>query len=381
MPLKWIQIVLICLTAASTGYCAACIIAAWRFSRRPKVPSAPNPPPASILVPLCGADFEAYENYASLCHQDYPSFQIIFGVADPRDSSIPVVEKLMEDFPGVDIELVVSSNSLGANLKVTNLNNMLPHAKHQVIVLLDSDIRVGPDYLSTIISELGEESVALVTCLYRAGKAPNLPARMLAAGITTEFAPGVLVAWLLGTISFAFGATIAVTREKLEAIGGFPAIADHLADDYMLGLLITRLGHEVRLSSCIVEILIPPLSFGGMFKLQVRWARAIRACRPWGHLGSLITHGTPLALLCTLVHGGSPGTLALLGLVVACRMAVSWIVGVGCLGDGILRKNLWLLPVRDCLGFSVWLMGQFGRRVEWRGRTYRLIQGGKMEPV
>src|SRR5208283_2094964 len=181
-------------------------------------------PPVSILIPLCGADFRAYQNYASLCRQDYPEFEIVFGVGDSRDSSLPVIARLRADFPHVPVQLVISANEIGPNPKVNTLNNMLLQARHETLLMLDSDIRVGPDFIKVITSEL-PHSGGLVTCLYRAGDAPGIPSKLEAAGISSEFAPGVLVAHMAGGISFAFGAAIALTKKTIETIGGLKALA------------------------------------------------------------------------------------------------------------------------------------------------------------
>ena len=255
-----------------------------------------------------------------------------------EDSSIPVIRKLIADCPTNDIALVIDPGVIGQNPKVNNLNNMLKEAKHELLVLVDSDIRVDAAYLATVVSELAEAPVGMVTCLYRAGKAPNMAARIEAVGITAEFAPSVLVAWLVEGISFALGATIATTRRSLEAIGGFQAIADYLADDFMLGKLMSQAGFEVRLSSHIVEIVLPPTSFKSMMKHQIRWARGIRACRPWGHLGAVVTHGTPLALLLLLASHGSAFSLAVLTATLLARLAVVYCVAIRRLGDRLLAK-------------------------------------------
>jgi ceramide glucosyltransferase len=369
------------LCAGSIGYYVTCILAAQRFFSRPPVSRRPEPSPASIMIPLCGKDFEAYENYASFCRQDYPNYQIVFGVNHEADTSIPVIRKLMADFPERDIALVIDAGSIGENPKVNNLNNMLKRAKHGVIVLVDSDIRVAADYLATIVSELSDEGVGLVTCLYRAGEAPNLAAKLEAVGITGEFAPSVFVAWLMEGLSFAFGATIATTKTKLQAIGGFPAIADYLADDFMLGKLISQAGYEIKLSSHIVEIILPPTTLRSMMKHQTRWARGIRACRPWGYFGSIVTHGTPLALLLVLASKASALSLAILTVTLLTRLAVNFTVGNRRLGDKLLQKNLWLTPLRDILGALFWLLGQTGKSVDWRGQTFKLVKDGKIVPL
>ena len=184
----------------------------------------------------------AYESYAALCCQDYADYQLVFGVCDPCDTAIPIVRQLMTNFPERDIALVVCADTFGTNPKVSNLHNMLRCVKYEQIVIVDSDIRVGRDYLRTIIPWLNDTRVGLVTCLYRAAQAPDLATRLEAIGITAEFAPGVLSAWLLEGMHFALGSTMATTKTVLKAIGGLQAIGDHLADDFMLGYLIAKAG-------------------------------------------------------------------------------------------------------------------------------------------
>jgi ceramide glucosyltransferase len=373
-----ITITLTFLSMASICYYLACIFAARRFFSRPPV-GKPSPlPPASIMIPLYSKDFEAYENYVSFCLQNYADYQIIFGVQDEDDSSIPVIQRLIAEFPAKDITLVIDAGVIGQNPKVNNLNNMLKAAKHEVIVLVDSDIRVVADYLTSVVSELAEERVGLVTCLYRAGKAPNFGAKLVALGITGEFAPGVLVAWFLEGLSFALGATIATTRKHLQGIGGFEAIADYLADDFMLGKLVSQAGYDVRLSSHIVEIVLPPTTLRSMMQHQVRWARTIKASRPWGYFGSIVTHGVLFAMLLALASQGSALGLAILAMTLFTRVVMNYTVAIQRLDDHLLRQNFWLAPLRDLLGFLFWCLGQMGKTVEWRGRTFKLIEDGKM---
>jgi ceramide glucosyltransferase len=264
---------------------------------------------------------------------------------------------------------------------VNNLQNMLGRAKYGLLVLVDSDIRVGPEYLGRIASEVCAGDTGLVTCLYRAGEAPGFAARLEAVGITGEFAPGVLVAEMTGGASFAFGATIALKRDTLEAIGGFQAIADYLADDYMLGNLAHRAGHAVRLSSCVVETVLAPTDIGAFLLHQIRWARGIRACRPLGHTGLIITNAIVVGLLYTLTCGLSAASILLFAVAAAARMAAAWTVGVWCLGDRLLANSLWLVPVRDFFSFFIWCMALAGKKVEWRGKRYRIAGDGKLAPI
>jgi ceramide glucosyltransferase len=379
MFLESVRVIFGILTAASACYYLVSIIAAEKFFT-----SAPSPPPGeyrpvSILIPLCGEDFRAYQNYASLCRQDYPEFEIVFGVSDSRDSSLPVIARLRADFPHVPIQLVISANEIGPNPKVNTLNNMLPQTRHETLLMLDSDIRVGPDFIKVITSEL-PHSGGLVTCLYRAGDAPGIPSKLEAAGISSEFAPGVLVAHMAGGISFAFGAAIALTKKTIETIGGLKALAPYLADDYMIGNLVRKAGLPVKLSRYVVETVLSRLSIGDFVRHQTRWARGIRACSPWGHTGSLITNGTVLSFLYFALSGFSGFGVFVFASVVALRLAMAWMVGVRRLGDKILRYNLLLVPLRDFFSLFIWSAALFGKRVDWRGRVFRLEENGKLKP-
>ena len=337
-------------------------------------------PPVSIMIPLRGADFGAYQNYASFCEQIYPTFQILFGVQDAADSSVPIVKRLAGDFPQCDIDLVICADAHGQNAKVSNLQNMLARVKHQYIAIVDSDIRVGRDYLQNVIQPLADPKVGLVTCLYRAAEAPDFSARLEAVALTCEAAPGALMARMFEGIKFASGATMATTRARLDEIGGFAALADYLADDFMLGKLISR-RHEVRLSRYVVETVMAPAGFLGMVRHQMRWARSTRRSRPLGYLGLILTYGTALAVLTAIVDRASAASLMLLGATLAIRMAMAWLIGVYWLGDRILLRNLWLVPIRDLLSFVVWLLGLVGRKVEWRGRWFEVTGDGKIVPV
>jgi ceramide glucosyltransferase len=376
-----IKVLLIGCTLAANAYYLLSIVAGFRFFSRPSLLEDGHSLPVTIMVPLYGADFEAYENYARFCRQDYPEYQIVFGVRDSRDSSAPIVEKLIADFPDRDIALVISDSTIGQNLKVSNLQNMLARAKHEQIVIVDSDIRVDRDYLRKVLAPLSDPRVGLVTCLYRAAETPDFAAKLEAVGITAEFAAGVLMAWMLEGVKFALGSTMATTRTRLEAIGGFHALADYLADDFMLGNLIDKDGFEVRLSHHVVETAMQPSGFMGMMRHQMRWARSTRISRPMGYLGVLLTHGTALALLNVAVDRASTFSLILLASTLLVRLTMGWLIGVHWLGDRILKKYFWLVPVRDLLSFLIWCLSWVGKRVEWRGRLFEVQRDGKMVQV
>ena len=376
-----IKLILIICTVAANAYYLLSIVAARKFFSRPDDRESDEKHPVSIMIPLHGADFEAYENYARFCLLDYPEFQIVFGVRNANDTSVPIVRKLMTDFPDRDIALVISDQTIGQNLKISNLQNMLARVKHEQIVIVDSDIRVERDYLRKVLAPLSDPRIGLVTCLYRAAKTSDFGAKLEAVGITGEFASGVLMAWMLEGVKFALGSTMATTRERLAAIGGFPVLADYLADDFMLGNLIASDGYEVKLSQYVVETAMSPIGFWGMMRHQIRWARSTRISRPLGYLGLILTYGTALALLLVAVDGGSIFSLVLLAITLVIRLSMAWLIGVKWLGDGLLRKYLWLVPVRDLLSFLIWCISWVGRRVEWRGRKYEVARDGTMIQV
>ncbi len=321
-----VRLLLVSATCAACAFYVFALVAAVRFFRGKTAVASSMRVPVSLLIPLHGAEVGAYENYAALCCQDYPDYQLVFGVGDPCDTAIPVVHQLMMDFAERDIALVVGPGMLGTNPKVSNLHNMLRCVKYEQIVMIDSDIRVGGDYLSTIVSLLNEARVGLVTCLYKAADAPDWAATLEALGITAEFVPGVLAAWLLEGMTFALGATMATTQTVLQTIGGFPAIGNHLADDFMLGHLIAQAGYEVRLVAS---------------------------------------------------HGATP-SLLLLGTTLSLRLAMAWLIGVQGLHDRVLQKYIWLLPLRDLVGFGMWCLGLVGKHVEWRGQVFEIVDDGKI---
>lgn len=376
-----IKVILIGFTLAANAYYLLSVVAAFRFFSSRKGNEAGKSLPVSIMIPLHGADFNAYDNYARFCRQDYPQYQIVFGVRDAQDSSVPIVKQLIANFPDQDITLSIRDETIGTNRKVSNLHNMLEHVKYEQILIVDSDIRVSRDYLSSVLAPLADERVGLVTCLYRAAETPDFASKLEAVGITAEFAPGVLMAWMLEGVKFALGSTMATTRTRLDAIGGFHAVADYLADDFMLGNLIEKDGFEVRLSDHVVETAMQPAGFMGMMRHQMRWARSTRISRPMGYLGLLLTYGTALALLTVAIDRASTLSLVLLGVTLVVRLTMGWLIGVHWLRDEILKKLFWLVPVRDLLSFGIWCLSWVGKKVEWRGRLFEVARDGRMIQV
>ncbi len=270
-------------------------------------------PPVSILKPLKGTDPDIDESFRSYCRQDYPESEIIFGVSDPDDPAVASVRRLQQEFPDHAIRLVVAPKILGANVKVSNLAQMLAEARYDYLLVNDSDIRVEPDYLRRVIAPLADPAVGMVTCLYRAVPASTLGSRLEALGISTDFCPSVLAARQLeGGIRFGLGSTLAFRRADLERIGGFESFVDFLADDYELGRRIADLGLRVVLSDVVVETHLPAYDLRGFLAHQLRWARGVRDARTAGYIGLVSTYGLMWALLAVIAALGAPWSWAAL---------------------------------------------------------------------
>jgi len=332
-------------------------------------------PPVSILKPLKGTDPDIYESFRSHCLQDYPEYEIVFGVSDPEDPAVACVRELQREFPDRTIRLVICKEKLGENVKVSNLEQMLSLAQHEYLVVNDSDIRVEPEYLRRTTEPLADEHIGLVTCLYRGIAAPRLGSRLESIGISTDFCAGVLVARLMEGIRFGLGSTLAFRRTNLERIGSFRSIADYLADDYEFGRRVADLGLEVMLSDVVVETHLPAYDFRAFLAHQIRWGRGVRDSRWGGYVGLVTTFGLTWSLLNLISARAAPWAWIVLGAVVALRLAVALMVGRVVLRDRQLRRNLWLLPLRDLLAVGVWIASFFGHTVSWRGDRFKLKNG------
>jgi ceramide glucosyltransferase len=387
------------------------LAAAWlvsSFIRRPReAPS--NRPAVTVLKPLHGDEPLLEEALTSLCRQDYPTWQIVFGVQDAADPAVAVVRDLQARFPGVDIALVIDPAVHGANRKVGNLINMFPSARHGVLVIADSDVHVRPDYLDRLVATLQQQSigqpqrigqqpqVGLVTTLYAGLPVPVAPAvtqvgtatfwgRLGATQITHGFLPGAVLARALGRQD-CLGATMCLRRDDLERIGGFRALAGHLADDNVLGRRIAALGLRVALADTVPLTTVPETTFAALFRHELRWARTIRALEPLGFAASVLQYPLAWALLTIGLACGTLWSIGLFSIVWVLRavaalavdsaLAPLWAKGRG--GPG--RSNeyaalafccpVWLLPLRDLLSVTVMLVSYGGRQVDWRGHGLR----------
>ncbi|HEY6403581.1 MAG TPA: bacteriohopanetetrol glucosamine biosynthesis glycosyltransferase HpnI [Blastocatellia bacterium] len=386
---------LACVIAAIVYYAITVVAGLLWFAdrRRQRALGLNYTPRVTIFKPVRGADSEAYENFASFLRQDYPEYQIIFGLRDESDLAIPIIRRLIADFPERDIELVISMDEFGHNAKVSNLQNMYAKAKHDVLLIADSDIRVEPDYLRRVVAPLRRQSslprlqagarvekpqVGMVTCLYRGTSAKTFAGLLENIGVSATFGPDVCSARALQGVKFAFGSTIAMRRETLERMGGFPALADYLADDFLLGNHAAKEGLEVVLSDYVVEHVSAPDTFASMLRHQVRWARTVRVSRPWGYRGMIMTHGVAAALMAAVAWGFSGFALWLLAVTIMARFLPLFVIGVYGLKDRALARYFWLAPIRDLIAFGVWAAGLVGDRIEWRGVKFRVTPSGKL---
>ncbi len=370
------------LLAASLGgivYLVAAIRSVAAFSRRRGEAPADVLPPVTVLKPICGLEHGLYENLRSFCDQDYPEFQVVFGVRDPDDPAIPVIRRVIDEFPGQDAVLVVDKRAIGGNLKVSNLANMFPAARHDLFVIADSDMRVDRKYLRGIAAQFGDPRVGAATCLYSGTPSRGLPSALGAIYVNDWFFPSVLVALAIRKLRFCFGATMAVRRDALAAIGGFEALAPFLADDYMLGDLVARQGYEVRLCPYVVECIVSEPGFRPLFAREIRWARTVRACRPVGYAFSVIGNcAVSLAGLFLLATRGSILGAALLAMAIALRVVL----------HGQVRSAVrvpppaafWLIPVRDLLCLAIWAASFRGRGVTWNDRRLTVRPDGRFPP-
>ena len=378
------------MTLAALVYALFVFRAARSYSRAARVALPEFFPPVSILKPVKGLDPEMDAAFRSHCVQDYPGeYEIIFGVHSADDPAVQAIETLQREFPAQSIQIILCPLIMGANGKVSNLVQMAPHARNDHLLINDSDIRVTPRYLRHTMPAFATphasaKPVGMVTALYR-GQAHGdshgkltLGSRLEALGIATDFIPGVLTArWLEKGLRFGLGSTLAVTRGALDAIGGFAPLVDSLADDYEIGARIFQAGYRVETGREVAETSIPPYRFSAFLAHQLRWARGVRAARPLGYFGLLITFGLPWALANVIASAASLESIALLSVMVCVRVAVALTIGVGVLRDPGCLRDLWLLPLRDVVALGIWFWSFADDHILWRGEKF-LLRGGKL---
>ncbi len=374
------------LGAAALGYALTACVAVLRSRNIAPLPPAAGRPPVTVLKPLCGAEPGLAEALRSLCAQDYPPLQIVFGVQDPADPALEVVQALRAEYPNRDIAVVIDATRHGFSAKVSNLINMMRVARHDWLILADADVHVPPGYLEGVCAPLADPGVGIVTCPYRGRPAhtrgwAGLCSRLGALFVNDWFMPSVRVAALFGSRDFAFGATIALRRAALDAFGGFAAIADQLADDYRIGELTRRQGLRTVLSHVVVDTGIDERSLRQLAQHETRWLRTIRAVRPAGYAAAGVTFSVPVALLGALLAAGTPAALGLLLATAVARVMLHFAAGDPQPAEAAAWRGLWLLPVSDLLGFLLWCWGFAAREVQWRQSRYRVARDGSARPI
>jgi ceramide glucosyltransferase len=378
-----VEVVTTVLAVAGMGYFLAALIAARVFLLGRSVPLPPFAPAVSILKSLKGLDPGMMDAFRSHCRQNYTAdFELLFGVSDLDDPAAAAVVQLQSEFPQIGIRLIECPQRLGANGKISTLLQLIPHARGEFLLINDSDITVSAHYLERVMAEFGPDpssgrrEVGLVTTLYRGRAHGTLPSRLEALGIATDFQPSVLLArWIEGGLRYGLGSTLAVSREALEAAGGFAPLLDHLADDYELGERIYEAGYRVALSHEVVETSVPAYTWKGFFDHQLRWYRTVRDARPWGYAGLVFTYGLGWALLNVVASGFGLLSLWLLALSFFLRLALAMTVGAEVLGDRQVLPGLLLLPLRDVVALALWAAGFAGNRIVWRGEKFAVRRG------
>lgn len=344
----------------------------------------------SILKPLSGLEKDLETNLRSFFQQDYREFEIVFAARHSDDPALGVVHRLRKEFPSVQCRVLTTGNPPYPNAKVYSLDKMIKASRYDLLVMSDSDIRVGQNLLKTVVAELQDEKVDLLTCPYRAVPSHSFWSRLEAIGLNTEFLAGLLVARLVEGVRFAVGPTIVLRKKLIEDLGGFSRFGSYLAEDFVLGQVASERGYGVELSHYRVDHYIASRITNGSearccgewvdnMKHRLRWARSTRCSRRWGYLGQAFTYPLPWVLVAVVMLPW--GTMELLGFTALLRSVAAWAVAGAVLHDSVTRWNFWLVPLQDMMGWIFWFFGFFGNRIEWRDRTYRLLADGRFELI
>jgi len=370
-----LALLLLLILAGSLVYCALVLYAAHHYrSARPLALRVAVP--ISVLKPLAGADEGLEENLRSFFEQDYPDFELLFAVRHTEDPAVAVLMKLRQEHPEVLARMIVTGQPSYPNAKVYSLDHMLREAQHDLVVMSDSDIRVMPGMLRVIAAEFQDPRLGLTTCPYRAVPGRSFWSQLEAIGMNTEFWGGVLVARIVEGMKFAVGPTIVARKAALASIGGFDAVRDYLAEDFVMGKLVHERGWSVGLSSYVIEHRIGSQDLRANMRHRLRWARSTRRSRPGGYVGQLFTNPLPIALL---LIAAQPSWWPLLALAGALRALAAWAVAGPVLRDRLVVARWWLVPVQDLLSSVIWVAGFFGNTITWRGRSYYLQADGRFE--
>jgi ceramide glucosyltransferase len=364
-------------------YYGLAIFSSWKFFKRGGSLPSREPvftPPVSVLKPVRGTDTGAYENFASLCVQDYPDYEIVFCIDGPEDPIYSVISELQHNFPETRIRVLFGSHSAAANDKVAKLARLTAEAEHEYLVINDSDVRVRPDYLRTLVAPLADPATGAVTCFYLQSGDNSFTESLQTIGMVSDFYAGILTDWNLEGVKFALGPTIATTRQRLADFGGYHSIDNRPADDLLVGRLIAAQGYKVELLPYCIEVVADYGSVSDLLQKRLRWIIEMRHIRPWGHFGLLFTQGLLWWAFAMLIDPSPTVALGYFGFYLAMRLAMTWVIGIRGLGRKEVWSKLWIIPVWDAAALCLWLASFMVNSFRWRGGEYE-IRDGLLIPV
>lgn len=378
-----IRYAMLCIAAIPFIYYIIALYSGWRFfARRPTSLASQSrfTPPVSILKPVRGLDPDAYENFASFCRQDYPKYEILFCVGDHSDPVLPIIERVIADFPEQNIRVFFGSGRDATNDKVAKLARLAREAKHEILVINDSDVRAEPGYIRTVVAPLADPKVGAVTCFYAPTDEKTAVQKLQTVGMYSDFYPGIVVAWQLDGVKFALGPTIATSRARLADFGGYEMIENRPADDLLVGRLIAEQGYEVKLIPYTIQTVADFQSLSDLFLKRLRWIVVMRHMRPWGHLGLIFTLGLPWTLVALALAPSPLVAVAFLATYFGLRAAMTLQIAAWGLKQPIPWQGLPLIPVWDGMAFVIWLASFTRSTIRWRDRDY-YIRDGELVPV
>jgi len=361
-------------------YYLLAIHSSWRYFRGARVDPGSYTPPVSNLKPIHGIEPDAYENFASFCRQDYPAYELLFCAGSPSDPAVPIVEKLARDFPDRNIRIVYRPSDGASNDKVAKLRRLVAEARHEVLVINDSDVRVAPDYFRSVVAPLGRPEVGAVTCFYASTQDTTFAENLHTIGMLSDFYAGLLVARQLDGVKFAIGKTIVTTRANLAEFGGYEALENRPGDDLLVGRLIAEAGHRVELLPYVVQTASGAGSFEDLLQKRLRWMVVMRHMRTAGHFGLVFTFGLPWTVAALVAHPTAWVAAAYVGAYASLRIGMTWIIARrGLRQSGVWRRML-LIPVWDAAAFLLWLTSFTRSSIRWRDGQYH-IRDGQLVPI
>jgi ceramide glucosyltransferase len=375
----------ICLIPIIGGsvYVILCLLAIFRFriqSANPPRYSFPEWPPVTVLKPVCGLEKKQRDSLRSACLQDYPEFQVVFSVQDPNDPVIPLLKEIQQEFGSERVSLIIENLRVGTNGKINNLLGALLYARHDILVISDSDVCLKSDYLKSIVAPLSDPEIGYVCTLYRGTCADRWFEKMELLTLNVDFIPSVIFAYVSGTSKFCLGASIALRRSSLKEMGGLETLADYLVEDYEMGRRMWSSGKKIVLVPYFVDIVVDFKNFFQWWNHQVYWDQNIRVARPAGFFASILTRSVPFAFLFAAFHWGDTVGLSVLGVALGLRLVTAGAIMAWISHDRHGLKSLALLPLRDMAALVSWLLSFTKKTVLWRGSEFNLTRDGRLIP-